>query len=76
MTTRSHPPLPELSKKQLMMKIPIIIYRFVKNKDFTNNGLERLHSLRNNLTNTVQATKQQYSAKIAENFAKNPTGLS
>lgn len=59
-----------------MIKISIIIYRFVKNKDFTNNGLERLHSLQNNFTNTVQATKQQYFVKIAENSAKKPTGLS
>ena len=42
--------------------------RLVKNTDFTNNhkNLERFSSLQNNLTNTIETTKQQCFAKIAK----------
>ena len=55
---------------------------FVKNTDFTNNhsNLERFHSLQNNLTNTIETTKQQCFAKIAKKLtlilAQKPIGQS
>ena len=59
-----------LIKKAINYK-NLFYQRFVKNKDFTNNdcNLERLHSLQNNLTNTIETTKQQYFAKIAKKIS-------
>ena len=57
--------------------------RLVKNTDFTNDdkNLERFSSLQNNLTNTIETTKQNISQKLPKNhlsliLAQKPIGLS
>lgn len=48
----------------------------MKNKNFTSNdsNLERLHSLQNNLTNTIETTKQQYFANIVKKLFDSNAG--
>ena len=45
--------------------------RFLKYKDFTNHesNLEWFRSFQNNLTNTIETTKQQYFAKMSEKLS-------
>ena len=70
-TTGTHPPwMTRLIKKAIKDK-NLFYQHFVKNTDFTKNdiNLERFCSLQNNLTNTVETTKQQYFAKIAKKLS-------
>ena len=67
---RGQPWMTRLIKKAVKDK-NLFYQHFVKNTDFTNNdiNLERLRSLQNNLTNTIETTKQQYFAKIAKKLS-------
>ena len=61
MTTGTHPRWPDLSKKQLRVKIT----------DFTksDSNLERFCSLQNNLAITIETAKQQCFAKIVKKLS-------
>ena len=59
--------------KKVIKDKNLLYQSFVKNTDFTNNdiNLERFRSLQNNLSNTIEATKQQYFVNIAKKLCDN-----
>ena len=59
--------------KKVIKDKNLLYQSFVKNTDFTNNdiNLERFRSLQNNLSNTIETTKQQYFVNIAKKLSDN-----